>query len=234
MRKFWLALFLVVSTFTFAQEDNGAMAVLGKISSLGAGADLAVAIRPKHTVRVGVNALMYGRRFDRDGIIYHGDLHLMNADALWDFFPFGGRFHLSGGALLYNGNKLSVVGNVPAGQQFDIGSDSYRSSTTDPIHGTGSLRMNKIAPMAMVGFGNPAHGENKLAMSVDVGVAYVGSPKVTLSFAGSACDASGLNCSSATQSDFQQSVVDEQAKLNRNVSSYQFYPVVQLSIGYRF
>lgn len=234
MRKFWLALFLVVSTFTFAQEDNGAMAVLGKISSLGAGADLAVAIRPKHTVRVGVNALMYGRRFDRDGIIYHGDLHLMNADALWDFFPFGGRFHLSGGALLYNGNKLSVVGNVPAGQQFDIGSDSYRSSTTDPIHGAGSLRMNKIAPMAMVGFGNPAHGENKLAMSVDVGVAYVGSPKVTLSFAGSACDVSGLNCSSATQSDFQQSVVDEQAKLNRNVSSYQFYPVVQLSIGYRF
>lgn len=234
MRKFWLALFLVVSTFTFAQEDNGAMAVLGKISSLGAGADLAVAIRPKHTVRVGVNALMYGRRFDRDGIIYHGDLHLMNADALWDFFPFGGRFHLSGGALLYNGNKLSVVGNVPAGQQFDIGSDSYRSSTTDPIHGAGSLRMNKIAPMAMVGFGNPAHGENKLAMSVDVGVAYVGSPKVTLSFAGSACDVRGLNCSSATQSDFQQSVVDEQAKLNRNVSSYQFYPVVQLSIGYRF
>ena len=234
MRKIWLALFLLVSSAAFAQEDNGAMAILGKISSLGAGADLAVAVRPKHSVRVGVNALLYGRRFDRDGIIYHGDLHLMNVDALWDYFPFGGRFHLSGGALLYNGNKLDVVGNVPAGQQFDIGSDSYRSSTTDPIHGTGSLHMNRFAPMAMVGFGNPAHGDNALAVSFDVGVAYVGAPKVTLNFAGSACDVSGLNCSSATQSDFQQSVVNEQAKLNRNVSSYSLYPVVQMSIGYRF
>jgi len=155
-------------------------------------------------------------------------------DALWDVFPFGGRFHLSGGALLYNGNKLDGRANVPAGQLFDLGDDSYRSSATDPIHGTGTMRLNKLAPLAMVGFGNPAHGEDRLAISVDVGVAFVGTPKVRLAFAGSACDTSGLNCSSATQAEFQQSVRDEEAKFNRNVSSYQFYPVVQLSIGYRF
>ena len=234
MRKIWLALFLVVSVAGFGQDDNGAMAILGKVSSLGAGADLAVAIRPKQSVRVGVNALTYGRRYDRDGIVYHGDLHLMSVDALWDYFPLGGRFHISGGALLYNGNKLDARADVPAGETFDISNATYRSSATDPIHGTGTLRLNKFAPMALVGFGNPAHGENKLAMSFDVGVAFAGTPKVSLSFAGTACDASGANCSSATLADFQQSVRDEQAKLNRNVSSYQFYPVVQMSIGYRF
>jgi hypothetical protein len=210
------------------------MAVVGKISTLGAGADLHVALTAKSTMRAGVNVLSYGRRYDRDGVIYHGDLHLLSVNALYDYFPMGGKFHVSGGALLYNDNKIDGRANVPAGQLFDLGDDSYRSSTTDPIHGTGTLRLNKFAPMALVGFGNPAHGEKALAISFDVGVAFQGTPSVKLNFAGTACDTNGLNCTSVTNAAFQQSVQDEQAKLNRNISTFKFYPVVQLSLGYRF
>ena len=235
MRKTSIVLLLFVSTLAFAQDDNGAMAVVGKVSSLGAGIDLAVAVSPKNSVRFGVNAFNYGRRYDRDGVTYHGDLRLLSVNALWDFFPTAGRLHFSGGALLYNGNRIEGRANVPAGQPFELGPDSYRSSATDPIHGTGSLRLRKIAPMAMIGFGNPAHGENKLAMSIDVGVAFQGTPNVKLDFAGSACDANGLNCASAaTDAAFQKSVRDEQDKLNRDTSAFKFFPIVQFSIGYRF
>ena len=235
MRKCFVTFLVLASTFAVSQDDNGAMAVVGKVSSLGPGADLAVAISPKTSVRLGANVFRYGRSFDRDGVTYHGNLNLLSINALWDFFPTAGRLHVSGGALLYNGNKLDANSNVPGGQSFSLGNQTYTSSLADPVHGSGNVTTRKIAPMVLVGFGNPAHGESRLAMSFDAGVAFQGTPNVRLNFAGTACDASGTICrNAATDPDVQASVLQEQQKLNNDIGMFRFYPIVQFSIGYRF
>jgi hypothetical protein len=86
----------------------------------------------------------------KDGIGYNAQLHLRSADALYDWFPFGGGFHLSGGALLYNGNAIKATASVPGGGSFTLGGVSYTSEPSNPISGTGELTMgSKAAPIIM-------------------------------------------------------------------------------------
>lgn len=238
MSKIWaVVLVVVVASVAFAQDGSKAVAVVGKIGTLGAGADVAFPVTDRNSVRVGFNLFGYSRGLDKDGVHYNGHLRFRSVDALWVFSPTNGVFHISGGALLYNGNKADATADVPGGQTFTLGNNTFLSSTTNPVHGTGNLALNKVAPMVLVGFGNLTHrGEDQhFAISFDVGVAFQGTPSVKLAFTGTACDASGAACAdAATDPNFQAAVQNEQAKLNKDISAFKAYPVVQLSIGYKF
>src|SRR5947207_835263 len=81
------------------------------------------------------------------GITYKGNVTFRSVNAMLDFFPFAGGFHISPGALLYNGNQVTADATVPAGQTFTLNNVDYRSSATNPIVGNGKLALNKAAPM---------------------------------------------------------------------------------------
>jgi hypothetical protein len=66
---------------------------------LGIGVEGAVELTRKTNVRGGFNFFNYDFNEAKDDLAYGANLHLRSADALYDFFPFGGGFHLSGGAL---------------------------------------------------------------------------------------------------------------------------------------
>jgi hypothetical protein len=72
-------------------------------------------------------------------------LDFRNGDVLLDWFPFHGGFHVSGGALIYNGNNLHGAASVPPGQQFSLGSHNFCGSSTDPITETGKLTFRTAA-----------------------------------------------------------------------------------------
>ena len=159
----------------------------------------------------------------------------VSMEALVDYFPGGGGFHVSPGVLLYNSNNLKATAAVPGGQAFDLGNATYLSNPANPINGSGKLTTNKVAPMLLLGFGNLVPRTRHFSMSFEFGAAFHGTPKATLSLAGSACDFSGLNCrNAATDPNVQSNVQAEVDKLNKSASPWKIYPVVSLGFGYKF
>ena len=62
-----------------------------------------------------MNFFRYSTTFDNDGISYAATLQLRSFDALLDWYPFNGSFHISPGAMLYNGNQLKGNTSVASG-----------------------------------------------------------------------------------------------------------------------
>lgn len=207
-----------------------------KTSLLGLGGDFAVPVTRRSNVRVGFSTFNYSRGFDKDGVTYSGKLGLSSVQALYDIFPFGGGFHISPGALLYNGNQLSGKATVPGGQSFTLGGTDYISDPSNPLSGNGKMAFSKAGPMFLLGWGNLARrSERHLGMTFDIGAVYQGVPRTTLSFGGRACDSFGLNCTDVTSDPaFQSNVLSEQAKINHSASPARFFPVISLGFGYKF
>jgi len=205
-----------------------------KVSTLGIGGEVSVAVSHRSNVRVGFNAFSYGHTFDKDGATYKGTLQLRSAQATYDIFLVKG-LHVSPGVLLYNGNQVSANVSVPGGQTFTLSNTNYVSDATDPVTGTGRLSVYKAAPMVLLGIGNLVPRSRHFSTTFEIGAAYQGPPRVTLNLSGSACDSSGSFCRSIrSDPTIQSNIAAEQAKLNKSASPYKFYPVLSFGVGYRF
>lgn len=242
MRKIVL-LFLMLLSSAFSQtdkknissENEHPVGIGFNASSLGAGMDVAVGLTKRINLRGGFHALSFGKDYSRDGIQYDGTLKLRSGEAEIDFFPFHGRFHITGGALIYNGNHIDATAFVPAGQGFELGGGNYASSPTDPIHGNGKLEFMRAAPMFKIGWGNIAKRDGHLSFTFESGIAFHGDPRATLSLHGTACSLSLTLCrNAATDATIQQDIRDEETDLNRRASKYKVYPIVQVGFAYRF
>jgi hypothetical protein len=206
-----------------------------KVSTLGFGGDVAIAVSHRTNVRFGFNVFSYGRTFDKDGVTYKGNLDLRSAQATYDMFLFNG-FHISPGVLFYNGNQVNANASVPGGKTFTLSNTNYVSAAADPVTGTGKLTVYKAAPMLLLGIGNLVpRSARHFSTSVEIGVAYQGPPRVTLNLSGSACDSTGLFCRTiSSDPTIQSNVAAEQAKLNKSASPYKFYPILSFGVGYKF
>lgn len=206
-----------------------------RLSTLGAGAEVGVALAEKLNVRGGFNIFQYSRGFDHDGITYKGQLNLRSGEAHLDWYPLGHTFHLSPGLLVYNGNGATATANVPGGSAFTLGGTTYTSDPTNPIMGTGKLDFVKAAPTAMFGFGNLVPQNRHFTYNFELGAVFQGSARTKLNLTGNACDSTGLNCvNAATNPTVQQNVVAEQTKINNKLSPFKYYPVISFGFGYRF
>jgi hypothetical protein len=96
----------------------------------------------------------YDRGFNKDGIFYAAQQRFRSTEAHYDWFPFGGSFHLSSGVLVYNGNQITANASVRGGNTFTRNNTTYASDPTDPITGTGKVDFAKAGPMFTVGWGN--------------------------------------------------------------------------------
>jgi len=206
-----------------------------RLSTLGAGAEVGVALSNRLNVRGGFNIFQYSRGFDHDGITYKGQLNLRSGEAHLDWYPVGHTFHLSPGLLVYNGNGATATANVPGGSTFTLGGTTYMSDPTNPITGTGKLDFVKAAPTAMFGFGNLVPQNRHFTYNIELGAVFQGSARTKLNLTGNACDSTGLNCvNAATDPTVQSNVVAEQTKINNKLSPFKYYPVISFGFGYRF
>lgn len=206
-----------------------------KVSLLGAGMEAAVPITRRTNIRAGANFFGYDRTFNKDGVSYAGQLHFRSSEAHFDWFPFGGGFHLSPGVLIYNGNRVTANALVAGGNTFTLNDTTYASDPSDPIHGTGQITFKRTAPMFTLGWGNLAPRHKHFVVPFELGAIYEDAPRASLQLDGSACDSTGANCS-AINSDptFQSNVSAEQNKLNHDMAPFKFYPVISLGFGFRF
>ena len=212
------------------------LGVAVKASLLGAGVEVATPITFRTHVRVGFNAFSYSRGFSDNGVHYNANLSFRSFEAHFDWFPFAGRFHLSPGLVVYNGNQIKANAAVPAGQQFTLGGASYTSDSADPITGTGKIGFHQVGPTFLMGWGNLLpRGHQHFSIPFEFGVLYQGSAKTTLHLTGSACDSSREFCHNITADPtFQSNVIAQQNKLNNNLSFFEVYPIISLGVGYKF
>lgn len=88
------------------------LAVGLKVGMLGIGVQSAVPLASRLNLSGGANFFSYNDNLTIDGLRYKANLRLRSAEASLDWFPLGG-FHISPGALLYNGNQVTGSANLP-------------------------------------------------------------------------------------------------------------------------
>jgi hypothetical protein len=217
-----------------SREDSRHIGAGLRLSTLGAGAEAAVSLTRRLNLRGGFNIFQYSRGFSHDGITYKGQLHLRSGEAHLDWYPLGYAFHVSPGLLLYNGNGATATANVPGGSSFTLGGVTYTSDPSNPISGTGKLDFIKVAPTAMVGFGNLVPPTSHFTFNFEVGAVFQGSARTKLNLAGNAC-LNGFSCvNAATDPTVQANIRAEQTKINNKLSPFQYYPAIAFGFGYRF
>ena len=224
---------------SLAQNESTPFSSFGvgiKASFLGFGAEAATPLARRLNLRAGFNGFSYNRGFNKDGVAYAGQLNFRSGEAHLDWFPFGGSFHLSPGALIYNGNRILANASVAGGQSFTLNGASYTSDPADPVAGLGKVDFRKAGPMVTAGWGNLLpRGRRRFSVPVEVGAIYTGAPQAGLSLTGSACDSSGLNCRTiASDATILSNVQAEQSKLNKDMAAFKFYPVISAGFGVKF
>jgi hypothetical protein len=208
--------------------------IAASAGTLGFGVQAATAVLHRANLRVGFNFFNYNLpTFNKDGVQYTGSLNLRSFEALFDYYLVWG-IHISPGALLYNGNKVDATALIPNGDTFTLGGTSYTAQGN--ITGTGDLPLNRTAPMVLLGFGNLLPRSHRhLTFNFDVGAVFQQAPKVGISLVGTACPTSGGSCVNvATDPTVQSNIQLEEAKINKNLTFFRYYPVLSMSVGWKF
>ena len=139
--------------------------------------------------------------------------------------------------LAYNGNHIDASAAVPAGQSFSLGGNTYYSGQTNPIGGTGEMHVRNVAPAILFGFGNlvPRSGR-RLGVNFDAGVVFQGSPTTKLNLTGSACIVNPTTgcLNAASDAIVQQSIHNEQAKLNSDLEPLKYFPVLSIGVSWKW
>lgn len=211
------SILLAMSTSAIAQDAGGVtVGVTG--GTLGIGPEASYRFSKSVGVRGNLTFLNVDRSVDSDDIEYNGDLKLGSGGVMVDFHPLGNGFRLSAGARV-NSNKVRLRATPTA--DVEVGDETYSPSEIGTLSGT--VKANDFAPTLTVGWGG---GLTKgLKVGVEAGAMFHGSPRVRNLSA---------NGSLASDPDFQASLRDESDEIEDDIDKYKIYPVVQLSIGYRF
>jgi hypothetical protein len=215
-----------------------------KVGLAGAGFDVATPLLPGSlNLRGGASFFSYTpSTITTDNLNIDGNLKFQNADVMVDYFPFHGRFRLSGGATIYNNTGLTATLSVPTGQSFTVGGTDYYSepynavtNPAGPITGTGTFTFggNKVAPRVTIGTGNLLPKKGRFTFQSEIGFQYFSSPTVVYNISGTGCQnyTAGVysNCGPIPQSN----VTDEQNKLQNDLTDLRFFPIVSFGLGFR-
>jgi len=201
----------------------------------GVGFEVATPLGERINLRAGASFLSYNPKFVDDAMNVVGDVKFRTAQASVDYYPFGGKFRVSPGLVLYNGNHITANVVVPGGQSITFDATAYVSSTADPIITNVAASFgHKIAPSLTFGWGNliPRDGKH-WSVPFEMGFEYVGTPRIDLNVSGSACQ-QGSCGPITTDPTTKTNVLSEQNTLNHDIAPLRFYPIVSTGIGYRF
>jgi len=218
-----------------AGDKEHRIGIGAEVGTLGIGGQAALSLNRKLVLRGGFDFFRFTRNQVRNGINYDAGIHLGNAHLLLDWFPWRKNFHLSPGVLVYNGNTITGAANVPGGDSFTLNNFTYYSSTTAPVTGTGTVQVNKVAPMILFGWGSLVPTTKHWSVLFDAGVVFWGSPSVTLNLTGDVCGFRDVFCRPiSSDPTVQANIKAQQAKYNSDASPYKVYPVLTFGVGYRF
>jgi hypothetical protein len=184
------------------------------VGSLGIGPE--VTYRPSRwfSLRAGAGFGRIKPHAQIDGIDYRGRLKLENYGLAADLYPFGNGWRISAG-IRSTDHRLGL--HATPMEPIRIGSMTYAPWMIGTL--SGDITTRQYAPLATIGYaGTVARG---FSLGADVGVMVQGKPRI------------GVLTSTSmwvTAAD----LAAEQAQMQHDIDRFRYYPVVQMSAGYRF
>ena len=201
-----------------AHAQRPAIGVAPHVGTMGIGADVALSLHPRITVRAGGNFFPIDFDITASDVSYSFDLPSPQLMLVADVMLLG-PFRLTGG-VRFLGNDLEATATLAPTETVDIGASTYTGAEVGSLIGV--IGANKLAPYVGIGIGNVAR--RGFGFFLDLGVAFQGAPEVTLDATGPIADVVS----------FQTDLDQEIASFEDDIDLYQYYPVVSLgfSIGF--
>lgn len=197
--------------------DSGKYAIAAKGSTLGYGGEFTTGVTTNVNARIGFNMLDYD--FDdreMDDVEYDLGLEFRSYTALIDWYAFSDSFRISGGIISMD-HEINLDARPTA--NVDVGDNTYTPAEIGTI--SGSVEVDGVAPYVGIGWGNPLTHSRRWGFTCDFGVAFTSSPDVSLSANGPAAGLAG-------------DLAKESAEIEDELDSFKIYPVIAVSLFYRF
>ena len=188
--------------------------------SLGVGPEIGYTFNPFVGVRASATFLGFDVHDSSGGYRYSAKVHINNWGGTVDVYPLAGfaGFRLSAGARETSHNRIRFSGSATGNRTY-----SGQTFTPDQIGNlNGTVYTKSVSPLLTVGYVRRLAG---FSFGIDGGVMFHGTPRPE-DF--SATGQLGTNPNA--QSDY----LAQQQRVRNDVDAYKYYPVLQLSLGYRF
>ena len=187
--------------------------------TLGVGPEISYNVIPAISVRASATFLGFGV----SGPVkdYHYDAHarIRNFGGTVDIHPFLNGFRISAGARATGSNHVDFHGMARTNQTY--GGMTFTPEQAGEL--IGRIKTKSVSPLVTVGYAHTFLPG--ITLSLDGGVLFHGSPRV------SRVDATGeLGSNPLARDQLDQEIEN----LRNRVDDYKYYPVLQLSLGYRF
>ncbi|HUF17756.1 MAG TPA: hypothetical protein VMS12_06910 [Thermoanaerobaculia bacterium] len=221
MRRF-LIIFICAAGYSVALPVAGQqVAVAPKISTLGYGADVIVGLGSYVHLRGGLHRGDVTRDLTHNEIEYEGDVELSSENLFLDLYPGGRGFRITLGAIrndnIYEArsteNTIVEVNGVP-----------YPVALVGRIRAVATT--DEVGPYLGIGFGNAFRGSSRFRLLFDIGAYAHGEPIVDL--------IAEPNPGIPLPPSFEEDLAAEERSLQDEISDYEIYPVVSLSLAFRF
>lgn len=144
-----------------------------------------------------------------------------------DYHPFDSGFFLSAG-YAFNSFQIDAVGTSSALESVEIGDDNY--TVTSDLALNGQLDWDSGATLSLGWGHSPAKG---LGFLVEVGAIFTGAANVDLSGTGTVSDGT-TTYDVSNDPVVLESIAAEEKELEDEVADYEFLPILQAGITYRF
>lgn len=200
--------------------ESGGIAIAGRLSTLGPGVELHAPFGRYLKLRLGFNLFSLDYTDTQEDVDFNVDARLRTGAALLDWFPAGGGFRFSFGAM-YNGNQLKGMARLR--KNTTIGDVEFTPAQIGTL--AADVEFPNLAGYAGIGFGNATSPGSRLAVLFDLGVMFHNSPTLRLSADGTL---SGQPAFQAELEKERRSIEDDFVKVAR------FYPVISLGLAFRF
>jgi hypothetical protein len=200
-----------------AMDDQYALGL--KAATTGIGVTGQYQATPRIILRLDGDKLGLGYDLTSDGIAYEGDIDLQSLTAAIDLHPFANSFYLSLGV---SSGKREVALKARTTGLTLIGNNIYTSAEIGTL--TGKVELSPTTTYVGFGYDNSFYSQGPWTFAVFGGALLGGTPKTSLT----------SNGTFSALSLYQTNLELERQKLVDEADNYKIYPVMGLSLGYRF
>ena len=212
-RHLGIALVAIIS-LSQVSVSFGDLAFGGRLGTLGLGSERMLSSVPVPNGRAGITYRPLGVR----NVDSNSDPKMLTVPLTLDWYPFPGSFHLSGG-ILVNGTKIGL--NTKSSATFGIGGTTCSAADVGQLRGDATY--NPIAPYVGLGWSSAFGKEQRWGILADIGVAFIGRPHASIT-------AEPV----ATHLTFQSILDQDQDSIRHDLGRSRFYPVISVSLFFRF
>lgn len=189
-----------------------------KAGTLGLGADAAIGLHDRISLRGGFGIFPFTPKLTYSDIEYDAELPSPQFTGTADVFLIGG-LRLTGGVLVSTPDFVLKSDLTNAGT-VDVGGVQFPGSDVGLVSGT--VINEDVAPYVGLGFGRIA--KRGIGFFVDFAVAFQGEPDVVLAATGPVKD----------DPDFQAALRAEEQALAEEIKLAKYYPILSLGLSFGF